>query len=199
MPAPYQTAVLIGLLCAACIAAGCTMPFQSQENTALTPALTQKIPINIGSTSMSSSGDFRYTSFNDALTLLQTMESDEGITDSATKSVYYLRGENVDTSGNAVRWMLGVRKSNQTSLYLYKHEDWVETPWSMPDASERIELDTITPPSALIQNSTASSQGDVQRRDLELYNGVYTLTITTPGSIQEYRYNAVTGALIPYQ
>ena len=97
--------------------------------------------------------------------------------------IYYIFSQDVDNSGNAETWLFGVRHSTGTELLMYDRTGWKIIPWNATLPSEEIILNQVVSPNTLfIQNKdvifSASSPSIPERRDLELKQGVYTLTIT---------------------
>ena len=115
--------------------------------------------------------------------------------------VYYIFSRDVNSSGNAITWLFGVRQSTGTELLMYDRAGWKIIPWNATLPSEEINLDKVVSPSTLfIQNKkvvfSSSSPSVQERRDLVLKEGVYTLTITSGSTSRILTFNATSGALI---
>jgi hypothetical protein len=115
-------------------------------------------------------------------------------------SVYYIHGEDIDSSGNAKKWIMAV-KTNQSQFYFeYQDQNYKEYPWSEKIISKPIRIDEIIQPGdlfALRSDLTGKIFGDsaVTRKEIQLENGTYTLTITKDLP-EEYLFNAYSGEII---
>jgi hypothetical protein len=141
-----------------------------------------------------------FISFDVAHTKLLNYRPDPENESIDVKTVYYIHGTNVDDSGNASGWIFGVRHTGKTELLAYDRSGWKKIPWSAPYGLEEIDLDRIVSPGMLFNRNTGAilgnpSQTIPDRRDLELMQGIYTLTIS--GSKDRIlTFNATTGELI---
>ena len=183
MPAILVISTLVVLvLCSACVLPGSEKPVANVEFTQVT---TQEIS--------------NYISFAEAR---QKFEDYLNINGSAEKlPVYYIFSRDVDSSGNAISWLFGVRQSTGTELLMYDRAGWKIIPWNATLPSEEIVLNQVVSPNTLfVQNKevifSSSSQSIPDRRDLILKQGIYTLTVNSGSKSRILTFNATTGALI---
>jgi len=143
-----------------------------------------------------------YISFAVAQRNLQTTQPDTENNSTLMMTVYYITGIDVEQSGNARSWIFGVRDANGTEMLAYDRSGWVTIPWNAPPGLEEIRDDSMVSPERLFSQNTAVIIGNPppaipERRDLELKQGVYTLTITSGSTTRILSFNATTGELIP--
>jgi hypothetical protein len=174
-------------LCSACISQ--TSPNQTpQKNTGLS-----QIPGPVTSP---------YISFDVAQQNLPAYQPDPENTSYFIKTIYYFTGLDVDESGNARSWIFGVRKANGTEMLAYDQSGLIKILWDAPPGSEEIAVDNILSPALLFSQNKAvifvnPSNTIPERRDLELKQGIYILTITSGSTSRILTFNATTGELIP--
>ena len=115
------------------------------------------------------------------------------------KTIYSLIAKDVDESGNATSWVFGINQGVGAKLLVYDRTGWTVFPWSTV-ITEKIALDQIVTPGTLFANNKATitgpSQKFTERMDLELQQGIYTLTIYSGSTNRILTFNATTGALI---
>ncbi len=115
------------------------------------------------------------------------------------KTIYSLIAKDVDESGNATSWVFGINQGAGAKLLVYDRTGWTVFPWSTV-ITEKIALNQIVTPGILFANNkatiTSPSQTVAERRDLELQQGIYTLTIYSGSTNRILTFNATTGALI---
>jgi hypothetical protein len=115
-------------------------------------------------------------------------------------SVYYIHGEDIDSTGNAKNWIMAV-KTNQSQFYFeYQDQNYKEYPWNEKIISKPILIDEIILPENLFslnRDLIGKIFGDtaVTRKEIQMENGAYTLTITK-NSPFEYQFNAYSGEII---
>jgi hypothetical protein len=176
------SALVALVLCSACILPG-----------------SGKSPVNNGLSQITTQEISTYISFEE---VKQKFEEYSSINSSAEKlPVYYMFSRDIDSSGNAVTWLFGVRHSTGTELLMYDRAGWKIIPWSATLPSEEIILNQVVSPNTLfIQNKDVifgtSSPSVQERRDLALQEGTYTLTITSGSTTRIFTFNTTTGALI---
>ncbi len=137
-------------------------------------------------------------SFGEAQQKLDKYKMDS-LNETDGKTIYSLIAKDVDESGNATSWVFGINQGVGAKLLVYDRTGWTVFPWSTVIA-EKIALDQIVSPGTLFANNkatiTGSSQTVSERRDLELQQGIYTLTIYSGSTNRILTFNATTGALI---
>ena len=146
----------------------------------------------------------RYISFTEAQTNLPAYQPDPENVSYFIKTIYYFTGIDVDGSGNARSWIFGVGRTNGTEMLAYDRSGWIKIPWTAPAGAEEIVVDNIVSPERLFSQNAAfilvnPSMTIPERRDLELKQGIYTLTITSGNTSRILTFNATTGELISKQ
>jgi len=116
------------------------------------------------------------------------------------KTVYYIIAKDVDESGNATSWVFGINQGAGARLLVLDRTGWTVFPWSTR-VPEIIALDRVVSPNTLFTQNKAAiltsvSQTGTDRRDLELQQGTYTLTIYSGSTNRILTFNATTGALM---
>jgi hypothetical protein len=89
-------------------------------------------------------------------------------------------------------------------MVAYDRSGWTKIPWTAPAGSEEIVVDNIVSPERLFIQNTAfilvnPSMTIPERRDLELKQDIYILTITSGNTSRILTFNATTGELISKQ
>ena len=156
---------------------------------------SEKPVVNVGLSQVTTPEISPYISFEEAKQKFEDYNGAEKL------PVYYIFSRDVDSSGNATIWLFGVRQSTGTELLMYDRAGWKIIPWNAILPSEEIILNQVVSPNTLfIKNKDvifgASSHSIQERRDLELKQGVYTLTITTENTSRILTFNATSGVLI---
>lgn len=182
IPAIFAISALIGLiLCSACT----FLPSEEKKEGGLT-----QVTIPVESSRIS---------FGEAQQKLDKYKMDSVNETADGKTIYSIIAKDVDESGNATSWVFGINQGVGAKLLVYDRTGWTVFPWSTVIA-EKIALDQIVSPGTLFANNkatiTGSSQTVPERRDLELQQGVYTLTIYSGSTNRILTFNATTGALI---
>ncbi|MFA5347513.1 MAG: hypothetical protein WC294_05210 [Methanoregula sp.] len=178
-------ALIILILCSACI---------------LQPSVNQTPQQDGGLAQVSVPVESPYIIFDVAQRNLPAYRS-ESIYDTASSDIYYITGIDINESGAARSWIFGVRGTNGTEMLAYDRSGWTTLPWNAPLYLEEISIDSIVSPARLFSQNTAVVIGNPpptipERRDLELKQGIYTLTITSGSTTRILTFNATTGELI---
>jgi len=160
---------------------------------------SEKPVVNVGLSQITTREISTHISFEEAK---QEFEDYNSINKSAEKlPVYYITSRDVDSSGNALSWLFGVRQNSGTVLLMYDRSGWKTIPWNATIPSAEIMLNEVVSPGTLFsQNkqviSGASSPSIPERRDLVLKQGIYTLTINSGSTSRTLMFNATDGVLI---
>jgi hypothetical protein len=111
-------------------------------------------------------------------------------------SYFYIRGVNVDISGNAEHWIFGTREENRTTMQVFDSNGIREYSFngSMP-SGQVIDTDTILSPADAIKTAYPAFQNATGSFDLEITNGKYILIGPAGEQSHEYIINATTGVL----
>jgi|GEM_PF-1939598 hypothetical protein len=111
--------------------------------------------------------------------------------------VYYVKGLNVNNSGYAERWILGIREGRNTTLMTYDRTGAgiISGPWDkLPD--QEIDLAGIVSPADVMKIVHSGNQTLTGDAELEISQGIYTVTGPAGSHPREYRINATTGDVI---
>jgi hypothetical protein len=185
-PAIFVISTLVVLvLCSACV-----LPFGDQnpkQEGGLTQVTVQQETLRIG--------------FDDAYQKLKAYWTDSSSGPITSKRIYYILATDVDSSGNATSWVFGVKNSTKNELFMYDGKSWTMIPWIITVLpSQEIAFDHIVSPFSLftknkelIFNNPSSVS---ERRDLELQDGIYKLTINSHNMRRVLTFNATAGVLI---
>ena len=118
------------------------------------------------------------------------------------KTMYYFTGLDVDESGNARSWIFGMGNSNGTEMLAYDQNGLDKAPMECTPRCRRNRCRQyrISRHRLFSQNSAvifgSPSHAIPERRDLELKQGIYTLTITSGNTSRILTFNATTGEMI---
>lgn len=186
MRIPFLSGAVAGLLVLLLFCAACTSGQSGQA-----PA-TENTTVAAGGISAVATGDgsqvMRYT-FEDA----------ESAALQANQSFFYLRGEYVNKSGNAERWIFGIHEGNTSSMQVYD-KNGVST-ISLPNGlqvQENIPAGILSPADVLKIAASSAGAASLDLNDgmatLQLMNGEYTITGPS-ASGQGISINATTGEL----
>jgi hypothetical protein len=143
-----------------------------------------------------------YISFDAAQHNLEDYNTDISNESTGIPMIYAIYGLDVDDTGNATSWIFGVRHSGGTLMLAYDLSGWKKIPWNASLGLEEINTGSIVTPDILFSRNSAlilnnPSPMNPERRDLELVQGIYTLTITSGSNDRILSFNATTGELIP--
>jgi len=173
--------VVLLVLCAACTSG-------SSGQTPVTPTTTG----NTGGFAAVATGSGQVERF--------ALEDAESAALQANQSFFYIRGEHVDSTGKAERWIFGIRQGNTPSMIVYDAHG-VST-LSLPTnltVQEDIPTGFISPADAIRIASSSPDAGSLDLNGgmavLQLMNGEYTIA-GSDSSSQGVTINATTGELI---
>jgi hypothetical protein len=177
-------ALITQILCSACVSQPVTnQPSQQDGGITLTTLKTESPSISFEK-AYQNIMNYRYNPTNDSSTI---------------NTIYTIYGLNIDKYGNATSWVFGVRHSGGTELLAYDQSGLTRIPWNAPPFSSEINVDNIFPPNDLFSQNSAfilSNPYPIERQDLELSRGTYTLTIISGAQERVLTFNATTGKLI---
>jgi len=184
---PQIFAILLLTILVLC--SGCVMPG------------SEKPVVNGGLSQITVAAETSRISFEDAHQKLKDYEMNVLNESANVKTIYYIHANDVDESGNASRWVFGVKNTTTTELLIYNGKAWTVTPWIITTLpSENIGDQTVSPGNLFTKNKAviqSTQSSDIpERRDLELQNGIYKLTMYSGNTNRVLMFNATTGALI---
>jgi hypothetical protein len=111
--------------------------------------------------------------------------------------VYYVKGQKVNSSGYAERWILGIREGRNTTLMTYDRTGAgiISGLWDkLPD--QEIDLAGIVSPAEVMRIVHSGNQTLTGDAELEISRGTYTVTGPSGSHPREYSINATTGEMI---
>ncbi|MDP3563980.1 MAG: hypothetical protein Q8R70_05775 [Methanoregula sp.] len=190
---PYLFTILALIamsVCSACVS-------QPQENK--TPVQNISPSVNIGLRQITDAPVPSSVSLERARQMLGEIEQPVDTVNSSRQEIYYVLGKNLDSAGNAESWLFGTRSPEGNRLDVYARSRWTTIPWTATLPSEEIRFNGILLPEDLINQSReqiAGTAGPDRIREIELKNGIYSLTLTQGSTDRVLAFNATTGALI---
>jgi hypothetical protein len=115
--------------------------------------------------------------------------------------IYSIRGENVDDTGKAAKWIFEMKTVAGSEIRVFERDTWTVIPWNLTKTKEIVTMDTIVSPSDLFNKSgpqilEMGRLSSAQTRSLELRGNVYTLTFKSASASTIMTFDAATGALI---
>lgn len=182
------TILLLGtlVLCCACVGSGNESP---KQNTSLVQVTVQSESSRIGfDTALQKLKNYKTVSFNQ--------------TPADSEKIYYILAKDVDDRGAATSWLFGVNDRSGSRLIIYDKVGKTEMPLSDSSLpSEEIVLDHIVSPGKVFSDNKevilrSPVPSTPELRELELKEGLYTITITSGNAVRVIKFNATTGALI---
>jgi hypothetical protein len=162
---------------------------------------SQSNPQDVGISQISPNAGSQYISFDAAQQNLLAYQPASSGGPAPLKTVYFVHGTDVNESGYAASWIFGVNISDRAELLAYGEGGWITIPWNLPLDSEEINFDEVVLPDRLFSQNHAVILGTLsqtpERRELDLKQGLYTLTITSGSTVRILVFSAITGELIP--
>ena len=177
----------VGLIAGLLMCAGCLFGSPQQASPTNTTLVndTGIVPITLGS---SAQGTYSLEEAESAITShIQVNGSTQNL------PVYSILGENVDISGKADRWILGIREGKSTTLWVYDRSGLAPIAWSGDLPKQEIDTRGIIHPEKAIQTVYAENRNTTGYYNIEIREGEY---IITESPSPAYMINATTGVLI---
>jgi hypothetical protein len=114
--------------------------------------------------------------------------------------LYYIRGVNLSPNGTAEEWTLGVMQGNMSYFFDYTGQKGTTVAWPEQFPYQEIKPGPFIKPDDLFQSHKLLIQditrsGTFQIDELELIDGVYTLSISD-NETTTYKFNAISGGEI---
>ena len=185
---PGLSCLVAGLVILLCFGAACISVPSGQSPTNATP-VPGGITVLGGNYS---SQQMTYTLDQAETAVIQEYQAQAG---ENNQSIFYIRGEHVDSSGKAQRWIFGIYLGNTSTMLVYDNNgvSTLATPPGLP-APETIPPNVLTPED-IMKIASSSGSLNLNGTSLVLMNGQYTITETGSGQ-QGIVINAITGELI---
>jgi len=128
-------------------------------------------------------------------------QSDKIIESGLPVSIYYIRGENVTSTGSASRWIIGLSERNNRSFFVYDESGPSFIPWRAGLPTKEIILNKILMPEKVFSQHNSEivkfedlSTGKIP--ELELSNDVYVISTQSGGKITNLKIDAYTGKIL---
>jgi hypothetical protein len=116
-------------------------------------------------------------------------------------TLHQVHGTGVALNGTANSWVVGVQRENTSFLIVYDKERWNQMAWGEAFPQEPITFENITLPTQIYETHQKTI-GDVMNAseadtsEVDLSNGVYTISIRSSTGLSMIRFNASTGELL---
>lgn len=183
--------LVLTLLSALCLTAACTIPFLGDANSS-----DERIDVGIGT--INKSVEKSYLNMSTAQVMLLTEFIPGSELDRGTIPIYYIQGVDLDSSGNAARWTFAVNRSAGLMLMVLENGDLTEIPWGSGFSDTPLHTDQVIQPEELFSKNHDVIFSDPsvtvsEQSELDLRDGVYTLTLVSDGSMRYLVFDAVTG------
>ena len=196
--------VLIALLLSVCFTCGCTFPAnenQSDDQNPITdratlspvttPEIQEEAPRISLHEAVSHLGEYLDP---DPIRNPDKMVSHTG----GDITIHYIQGKDIDKSGNARIWSFGITTNSGTEFRAYDGSVWTIIVLSEPFPISEISVDKIISPQEVFEKNQdmifGTSPSDISVREIEIQDGVYTLTINKSPWI--LRFDAGTGVTL---
>jgi hypothetical protein len=184
-----------GLAVLLVLAAGCTSG-QSGQALASTGNTTKVADVGIVPVTSTNEGPQETVTLDDAAAAIVGYEAGQRNNSQQSPAFSYIRGEQINASGQAKRWIFGINQGNGTVMLVYDKNGIQKITFDQNVApGSEINLAGIMSPGAAIKIADPSAESGTGPFDLEIVNGEYL--ITGPAGMQSRTYiiNATTGVL----
>ena len=188
------TMILLASLafCSACM---------SQPAANQTPQKNLSPKTDIGLVPLNMSKGAEFVSFKDAIDRLGEPNINTPDSNSAATRILFIQGGNLDKEGNAQRWVFGINKGVTNDLWVYDPSGWTVIPYSGSLPREEIVPSSLTSPDRLFTINHEAILGDPlstapEKRDLDLRNGTYQITIASGSTSRILIFNATSGEAV---
>ena len=186
----FWTVFAVILLILFCCAGGCLSSSVPAGNQSSGPNIIDKTPRD----------EPVKVTFESAWQDLPYYES-TGTVNLTSLTIHQIHGTGVDAKGYADNWIIGVQQRENSSLLIYDRESWRQIAWGEPFTSPVITFDQMILPTQIygVNNQSIEemmNSNGVQESEIDLSDGVYTVSIRTSTGLSQLRYNASTGELL---
>jgi hypothetical protein len=116
-------------------------------------------------------------------------------------TLHQIHGMGVALNGTADTWIVGVQNETMSSLLVYDRETWNQIAWGEAFSQEIITFENLTLPSQIYQTNQKTIEdimnaNGAEVSDMDLSDGVYTISIPSSTGLSMIRFNASTGELL---
>jgi len=200
MPAGSQVFVFFAvmLVLAGCCITGCSTrqpaPLTDETQNATNPGFRVLQPESVSAESPA-------LGFKDVTAQLAGVVLDRGnrsaVNATIGKQILYVRGNNLNDSGQARSWIVVVRQNNRTSVVTFDQQGITVAAWNGEFRQKEIPLDSIILPEELFLKNRAAITGDNRTGSRDLVLSMDRYTVTTSGTMNRILvFDAKTGALM---
>jgi len=192
MRGPALLIVAAGLIVGLCFCAGCILGPSAPAQPAV-----NNTSVNVGIVPVAGSIPRESFTIEEAASAVTGKMREQESGGTQEHPVYYIKGDNVDTSGKAERWIFGVREDNRTSMLMYDRTGVVTIPLNGADLpTQEINISGILSPANIIKIAYPQNQNITGTFGLRISEGEYTLTAPSGSQPREYMIDATTGVLM---
>ncbi len=183
-------ALFVVILCCCACACMTAAPPSDGQNGGSGPSIIDKTPRD----------EPAKVAFEDAWQELVDYQYYEGM-DLADVTLHQIHGIGVAINGTADSWIVGVQNDFSSSLLVYDRESWSQIAWGENFTQKKILFENITLPTQIyrdnqdpIEDLMNTTGTDVS--DMDLSDGVYTISVSSSTGLSMIRINASTGELL---
>jgi hypothetical protein len=193
LPLILTMILLAGLaFCSACT---------SQPATNQTPQQNLSPKTDVGLVPLNMSKGSAFVSFEDAIDHLGEPDINTADSNSAATRILFIQGGNLDKAGNAQRWVFGINKGVTNDLWVYDPSGWTIITYSGTLPHEEIVPSSLMSPGRLFTINHEAILGDPlstspEKRDLDLRNGTYKITVVSGSMSRILIFNATSGEAV---
>jgi len=109
-------------------------------------------------------------------------------------TIHYIQGISVNREGNALRWVIGLKKGNSRIIFTYDSEGKSIAPWSAWFPQESVDFNIIMKPGCFFQkeqNIQRIFQENEEIFSIEIVGELYRVNIERNGRIVSESYSAL--------
>jgi hypothetical protein len=191
---PYLACLTASLVVLLLLCAACTSGPSGNASVAGNTTTT----VNVGIVPIPATGTGQQVSYTleDAASAVAENYNVQGNGSLQTPPFYYIRGENVDASGRAGRWIFGTSEGNGTVMLVYDSNGVERISFNGGGVpGPEIDITGILSPADAIKTAYPAARNTTGSFDIEIMNGEYTITGPAGSPSHEYIINATTGVL----
>jgi hypothetical protein len=173
----------------------------SQPATNQTPQQNLSPKTDVGLVPLNMSQGSAFVRFEDAIDHLKEPDIKTPDSNNAATRILFVLGGNLDNAGNAKRWVFGINKGVTNELWVYDPSGWTVIPYSGTLPQEEIVPSSLMSPDRLFTKNHDAILGNPlstapEKRDLDLRNGTYQITIASGSTSRILIFNATSGEAI---
>lgn len=192
MRGPALLIVAAGLVVGLCFCAGCILGPSAPEQ-----PVVNNTSVDVGIVPVAGSIPRESFTLEEAASVVTGKLQDQGNGSMQEHPFYYIKGENVDTSGKAERWIFGIMEDNHTSMMMYDQTGVVTIPLQGADLpTQEINISGILSPASIIKIAYPQNQNITGTFGIRISDGEYTLTTPLGSQPRGYMIDATTGVLM---